>query len=77
MFAGIGFAGLAQAQYAYPPYAGYGYYGQTAAPQSWSYDPYTNGMASCVQWDPHDPESCARLVPSYGQPSYAPWGSRW
>lgn len=44
-------------------------------PQSWSYDPYTSGMAPCPQGIPGDLETCAqKMPPTYGQPNY--WSSR-
>ena len=42
-----------------------------AAPQSWSYDPYTSGMAPCPQGIHGDLESCGqKMPPTYGQPNY-------
>lgn len=68
--AATGFAAQAQAPYAYP---GYAYGPAPAAPPSWSFDPYTNGMSACVQYRPSDPDSCKRQrEPTYGQPSYGP-----
>ena len=73
----VGLSGVAGAQYPYPPY---GSYANTARPMpppaSWSYNPYTNGITACPQWDPHDAASCTTLVPSYGQPSYSTWMTR-
>ena len=70
---GPALAGQAQAQYpAYSPYQGYPAYGPPVPPPSWSYDPYTSGLAACPQWYPGDPSSCRDLVPSYGQPLYHP-----
>jgi hypothetical protein len=44
-----------------------------AAPQSWSYDPYTSGMAPCPQGIHGDLETCAqKMPPTAGQPSYWP-----
>ena len=68
---GLSFAGGAQAQYpAFPPYAGYSYPPPAATPPSWSYDPYTSGLADCPQWYPGLTSSCRELVPSYGQPNF-------
>jgi len=45
----------------------------TAAPQSWSYDPYTSGAAPCPQGMHGDLMTCAeKMPPTYGQPSYRP-----
>lgn len=68
--AATAFTAQAQAPYAYPAYTP----GPApAAPQSWSYDPYTSGLSACVQWRPSDPQSCRnQRLPTYGQPSYAP-----
>ena len=76
LLVGIGWAGAALAQYAYPQYGGYPYYGPPAPPPSWSYDPYTSGLAACPQCSPLYPRDCTTLVPSYGQPSYSPWVER-
>lgn len=41
-----------------------------AAPKSWSYDPYTSGMAGCVD-RLRGEEACAeRVAPTAGQPNY-------
>jgi hypothetical protein len=65
----------AEAQPLYPPapYQAYPYPPVAAAPQSWSYDPYTSGMASCPQGIHGDLQTCAeKMPPTYGQPSYWP-----
>jgi hypothetical protein len=42
-------------------------------PLSWSYDPYTSGMAPCPQGMHGDLQTCAqKMPPTYGQPSYWP-----
>jgi hypothetical protein len=61
----------ANAQSYYPAYQ----YNQAPprTPPSWSYDPYTSGMAPCPQGHPGDMTTCQqRMPPTYGQPSYWP-----
>jgi hypothetical protein len=60
------------------PYPGYGYYpsypyyqAPTAAP-SWSYDPYTNGLAACTHWTPGDSPCREQIQPSFGRPNFQP-----
>ena len=68
------FVTSAQAQYAPYPYP-YGYFtGQApATPPSWSYDPYTSGLAGCPQWYPGETPDCRKLMPpTYGQPDFWP-----
>jgi hypothetical protein len=62
----------AQAQYFPYPYSyGYSYRQAQPMPRSWSYDPYTSGMASCPQWYPGDSQPCSEMMPpTYGQPDY-------
>ena len=60
----------AEAQPVYPPYS---YPPAAAAPQSWSYDPYTSGIAPCPQGIHGDLQTCSqKMPPTYGQPSYWP-----
>lgn len=62
----------AQAQ---PQYPAYPYNQVPVAPPSWSYDPYTSGLAPCPQWRPGDLTRCGQqMPPSYGQPNY--WSTR-
>jgi|HubBroStandDraft_6_1064221.scaffolds.fasta_scaffold443634_1 hypothetical protein len=60
----------AQAQYqAYPSNQ------VPAPPPSWSYDPYTSGLAPCPQSSPPDLTRCSeQMPPSNGQPNY--WSTR-
>lgn len=59
----------AAAQPQYPPYP----YAPSAAPPSWSYDPYTSGLAPCPQWRQGDTTPCSeQMPPTYGQPNYWP-----
>ena len=67
---------MAHAEYGYPQYDGYVYNRRPVPPPSWSYDPYTSGIAACPQWSYNDPTECTTLVPSYGQPGYSPWVTR-
>jgi hypothetical protein len=53
----------------YPPYP---YYSAPAAPPSWSYNPYTSGLAACTNWSPGDSPCRERMQPSFGQPNYGP-----
>ena len=65
----------AEAQPIYPPYPyqPYPYPPAAAAPQSWSYDPYTSGIAPCPQGIHGDLQTCSqKMPPTYGQPSYWP-----
>jgi hypothetical protein len=66
----------ARAQAIYQPYAygpAYPYSPAAAAPQSWSYDPYTSGAAPCPQGVRGDLMKCSeKMPPTYGQPSYWP-----
>ena len=58
---------------AYPYAQPNSYNPATAAPQSWSYDPYTSGAAPCPQGIHGDLMTCAeKMPPTYGQPSYWP-----
>jgi len=67
--AATAFTAQAQAPYAYPAYTP----GPApAAPQSWSYDPYTSGLGPCPQRRPGDPPCNVTIKPTYGQPSYWP-----
>ena len=66
----MGTVTLAQAQWPYPPYPVYPYSPSTAAPPSWSFDPYTSGLAACPQRFPGDPPCSFTLQPSFGQPDY-------
>jgi hypothetical protein len=71
--AAICLAATASAAQAQAPYPAYIPGPAPAAPQSWSYDPYTSGLSACVQWRPGDTQSCRnQRLPTYGQPSYAP-----
>jgi hypothetical protein len=67
---GAPLAANAQAQYpAYAQYQAYPYSRVPAAPQSWSYDPYTSGLSPCTQWTHSDLARCRDLMPpTYGQP---------
>ena len=72
----LGTAIAAQAQPA--PYPAYGYYpsypyyyAPPAAP-SWSYDPYTNGLAACTHWSPGNSPCREQIQPSFGRPSFQP-----
>ena len=64
----------AAAQYPAYPYAQpYPLSPATAAPQSWSYDPYTSGAAPCPQGVHGDMQTCAeKMPPTYRQPNYWP-----
>ena len=72
--AGAAFAARAEAQYPSYTYSNsqaYPYGGAPATPPSWSYDPYTSGLASCPQHSPNDSLSCSQqMPPTYGQPDY-------
>jgi hypothetical protein len=58
----------ANAQQYQPPYNQ-----APAAPQSWSYDPYTSGLGPCTNWSATDQARCGDLSPpTYGQPTYRP-----
>lgn len=60
----------ANAQSPYPPYP---YYRPAPTPPSWSYDPYTSGLAGCPQWHNGDLTPCReKMPPTYGQPDYWP-----
>ena len=81
MLVGATVAANAQWQYATPPQYASNPYDQyqpypsnlvPAAPQSWSYDPYTSGLGPCPQRGPGDPPCKETMQPSYGQPSYWP-----
>ena len=73
--AGAAFAATAQAQQ-YPSYTyslsqAHPYGAAPATAPSWSYDPYTSGLAACPQHSPNDSLSCSQeLPPTYGQPDY-------
>ncbi len=41
-----------------------------AAPSSWSYDPYTSGLAACPQRMRGDDSCAERIAPTAGQPNY-------
>lgn len=70
----VAFAATAEAQYPSYTYSNnqaYPYGGAPTAPQSWSYDPYTSGLASCPQRSPTDSLTCSQeMPPTYGQPDY-------
>jgi hypothetical protein len=65
--------GLASAQIPYQ--APYQNWSQVQAmPPSWSYDPYTSGMGTCVQSNRGNSPPCRELIdPTYGQPNYWPY----
>ena len=69
----VGATVVAEAQAPYPmQYPNYRAPAPTTPP-SWSYDPYTSGLAACVQsnWG-NSPPCRETLVPTYGQPNYSP-----
>ena len=72
--AGAAFATTAQAQYPSYTYSlsqAHPYGAAPTTPRSWSYDPYTSGLAACPQHSPNDSLSCSQqMPPSYGQPDY-------
>ena len=44
-----------------------------AIPPAWYYNPYTSGLAACVQWSPNDPENCRdQRKPSLNMPASRP-----
>jgi hypothetical protein len=66
-------AGTPGAEAQYIPYPYYRPPQAPATPPSWSYNPYTSGMAPCPQGLPGDLERCReQMPPSYGQPNYWP-----
>jgi len=58
---------------AYGYYPSYPYYQAPAAAPSWSYDPYTNGLAACTHWTPGNSQCREQIQPSFGRPSYQPY----
>ncbi len=66
----VGTTLAAAAQQAYPSAS---YAPAPSTPPSWSYDPYTSGMAPCPQKLPGDLTTCQQnMPPTSGQPSYWP-----
>lgn len=70
LLAAGGLATDAQAQYPAAPYPAYPYYRPAPTPPSWSYDPYTSGLANCPQRTRTDPQCTESMPPTYGQPNY-------
>ena len=69
----VGPAVVAQAQTPYRSQQPYPGYAVPATPQSWSYDPYTNGSTACVQSNWGNLPHCNEFIsPTYGQPNYWP-----
>jgi hypothetical protein len=72
LFGVTAFAAAAQAPQ-WPYVQSYPHNPAPITPPSWSYDPYTSGLSACPQsnWG-NSPPCRETLVPTSGQPNYAP-----